>query len=228
MSLIKQLIEMSETRTLEERVTMVRLFSKHENLHEVQRQCKHYLNTSLPALTTITSVNQRFKETESVADLPRTGRPATVLIEEKLEEIQHMVDSYPRLSIRQGFGQAGISKSRYHSAMQKLQLKFYHPTLIVDLNEDDFDRRSQFCEMCPKKFNNNSHLVDHILWSDECKFNRNGTVNRHNCTYRSTENPHVKFTEPNTEEGMMVWCGLSSNGFVGPLLFQRNSFGFVM
>ena len=195
---------MSEARTLEERVTMVRLFSKHENVHEVQRQWKHYFNTSPPALTTITSVNQRFNETGSVANLPRTGRPATILTEEKLEEIQHMVDSNPRLSIRQGSAQAGISKSRYHSAMQKLQLKPYHPTLIVDLNEDDFDRRSQFCEMCLEKFNNNSHLVDDILWSDECKFNRNGTVNRHNCTYWSTENPHVKFSVPNTEEGIMV------------------------
>ena len=228
MSLLKQLIEMSEARTLEERVTMARLFSKHENLHVVQRQCKHYLNTSPPALTMITSVNQRFNETESVVNLPRTGRPATVLIEEKLEEIQHMVDSNRRLSIRQDSAQAGISKSRYHSAMQKLQLKFYHPTLIVDLNEDDFDRRSQFCEMCPKKFNSNSHLVDDVLWSDECKFNRNGTVNRHNCTYWSTENPHVKLTVSNTEEGMMMWCDLSSNGLLGPLLFQRNSFGFVI
>ena len=34
------------------------------------------------------------------------------------------------------------SISRYHAAMQKFQLKPYHPTLIVDLNEDDFDRHS--------------------------------------------------------------------------------------
>ena len=33
--------------------------------------------------------------------------------------------------------------SLHHIAMQKLQLKPYHPTLIVDLNEDDFDRCSQ-------------------------------------------------------------------------------------
>ena len=162
---------------------MVRLFSKYDNVHEVQRPWKHYFNTSPSALTTITTVNQRFNETGSVANLPRTGRPATVLIEEELEEIQHMVDSNPRLSIQQDSAQAGISKSRYHSALQKLQLKFYHPTLIVDLKEDDFDRRSQFCEMCPKKFNKNSHLVDDILWNDEYKFNRNGTVNHHNCTY---------------------------------------------
>ena len=94
--------------------------------------------------------------------------------------------------------------------MQKLQLKPHHPTLVVDLNEDDFDRRSQSSEICPKIFTYDPGSVDYILWSDKCKFNRNGTVNRHNCTYWSTENPNTKFSVPNTEEGMMVWNELIS------------------
>ena len=97
--------------------------------------------------------------------------------------------------------------------MQKLQL---NPTLIIDLNEGDFDKRSQSTEICLEKFSCHPALVDHIFWSDECKFNKNGTVHRHNCTYWTTENSHAQFTVPNTEEGMMVWCGLSSNGLLGP------------
>ena len=60
--------------------------------------------------------------------------------------------------------------------MQKLQLKPNHPTLIVDLNEDNFDTRSQSNEISLEKFNYEPDLIDHILWSDECKFNRNGIV----------------------------------------------------
>ena len=63
---------------------MVRLLSKYENAHEVQRQWRHHFNSSPPALATITAVNQRFNKTESVEDLPRTGRPATVLTEERI------------------------------------------------------------------------------------------------------------------------------------------------
>ena len=37
----------------------------------------------------------------------------------------------------------------------------------------------------------------------------------------STENPHAIFSVPNTEEGMMVWCSLSSNGLLGPLKQSR-------
>ena len=101
--------------------------------------------------------------------------------------------------------------------MQKLQL---NPTLIVDMNEDDFDRRSQSSETCLEEFNYDPGLVDYILWSDECKFNRNGTVNRHNCTYWSTENYHAKFRVPNIEE-IMVLCGFSSNGLLGPYFFDE-------
>ena len=63
---------------------MVRLFSKYENALEVQRQWKHHFNMSSPTLAMITAVNQRFNKTGSVEDLPRTGRLATVLTEEKI------------------------------------------------------------------------------------------------------------------------------------------------
>ena len=109
--------------------------------------------------------------------------------------------------------------------MQKLQLKPYHPTLIVDLNEDELDRRSQSSEICLEKSNYDPGLVDRILWSDECKFNRNGTANRHNCTYWSTENLHAKYSVPNIEEGMMVGCSLSSNKLLGPHFFDETVTG---
>jgi hypothetical protein len=173
---------MSVSRTTEERAAMVRLFSKFDNAHEVQRQWKHHFDTTPPAVSTILAVNQRFDETGSVEDLHRSGRPTTILTEEKLEEIQEMVTTNPNLSVRQGSAQAGIRKSSYHAAMTTLHLKPYHPTLIVDLNEDDFDRRSQFCEIWLEKFKNDPHLIDHIFWSDEARFNRNEAVNRHNCT----------------------------------------------
>ena len=33
---------------------------------------------------------------------------------------------------------------------------------------------------------------------------RNGVVNRHNCTYWSSENPHIKTEVPYAQEGLMV------------------------
>ena len=75
---------MSMARTIEERVAMVRLFSKYENAHEVQKQWKHHINTSPPALPTTTAVNQRLNKTGSIENLPCTDRPQTVLTEERI------------------------------------------------------------------------------------------------------------------------------------------------
>ena len=55
-----------------------------KNAHMVERQWTYPFNMSPSALPTITPVNQRFNKTGSVEDLPRTGRPATVLTEEKI------------------------------------------------------------------------------------------------------------------------------------------------
>jgi hypothetical protein len=71
-----------------------------------------------------------------------------------------------------------------------------------------------------EKFENDPKLVDRIFWSDEAKFNMNTTVNQHNCTYWARENPHLKFEVPNTQERVMVWCGMSSDGLVGPYFFK--------
>ena len=71
-------------RTTEDRVAVVRLFSKYENAHEVQGQWKHHFSTSPSALATTTAVNQRFNKTGSVEDLPSTGRAAAVLTQERI------------------------------------------------------------------------------------------------------------------------------------------------
>jgi hypothetical protein len=41
----------------------------------------------------------------------------------------------------------------------------------------------------------------------------------------SSEDPHIKFKVPNTQEGIMVWCGLTSGGLVGPYFFQETVTG---
>lgn len=165
-------------------------------------------------------MNRKFDETGAIEDLPQSGLPSSVLSEEKLEEIEELVVKSPRLSAQQGAAQSGISKSSYQRAMERLNFKPYRPTLIVQLNEDDFDCRSEFCEVWLDKFDKDSDLIDRIFWSDEAKFSMNSTVNRHNCTYWARENPHLNFEVPNNQQGTVVWCGISSNGLIGPYFFN--------
>ena len=178
-------------------------------------------------MSTISAVNKNFDKTGSVEGLARSGRSASALTENKLEEIKEMVTTSPNLSVREGSAQTDVSIGSCHTAMTKLHFKPYHSTLIVTLNEDNLDRRGQFCEIWLEKLENNPHLVYHTFWSDEARFNRSVVVNRYNCTYWSTENPYIKFNVPYIQEKFMVWCGLTPGGLIGPYLFDETDTGPV-
>ena len=61
--------------------------------------------------------------------------------------------------------------------------KHYIPRLVHSLNEDDPDKRLQFCEW--------DDFQDSIFWSDEATSKFNGTIIRHNCVYLANENPNI-------------------------------------
>ena len=88
-----------------------------------------------------------------------------------------------------------------------MQLKPFHPTLIVDLNEDDTINRVKYAL---------KNLIMVLVWLTiffgATSVNLTETeqlVATTVITYWSTENPHANFSVLNTEERIMVWYGLS-------------------
>ena len=72
-------------------------------------------------------------------------------------------------------------------------------------------------------FDRNSGLVDNIIWSDVCQFTLKGVMNRHNCCYWAFSYPSIQILVCNLNGGVMLWCGLTSGGLIGPYFFD----GFV-
>ena len=66
-------------------------------------------------------------------------------------------------------------------------------------------------------------IISNILWSDETRFNNNGIVNRHNCHYWASENPHW-LRETNFQHiwGINVWCGIINSQIIGPKFYEGN------
>jgi hypothetical protein len=58
------------------------------------------------------------------------------------------------------------------------------------------------------------------VWTDEATFKLNGHVNRHNCVYYATENPHIVITQEINPPGVIVWAGLWFGGLIGPFFFR--------
>jgi hypothetical protein len=106
--------------------------------------------------------------------------------------------------------------------MQVLNLKPYKTTLLQALNEDDPDRRMEFCEWILDSTQEDLILLDRILWTDEAMFQVNGRINRHNCVYWSDTNLHLIIEQELNVPQVIVWGGIWSNGVVGPYFFEDN------
>jgi len=54
----------------------------------------------------------------------------------------------------------------------------------------------------------------------QATFDLNGTVDRHNCVYWSSENLEVRIDKAMNLPELSVWCGVSSRGVVGSFFFE--------
>ncbi|KAJ4430139.1 hypothetical protein ANN_22349 [Periplaneta americana] len=95
------------------------------------------------------------------------------------------------------------------------------------LNEDDPDKRLEFCEWFLNMCDEREDFQDLIVWSDEATFKLNGTINRHNCVYWTNENPHIFQEKGVNLPGVTVWCGLSSRGIIGTYFFEGTVTGYT-
>lgn len=68
--------------------------------------------------------------------------------------------------------------------------KQYKIRLLHELNEDNPDRRMQFCGIMMEMSNIESNFFNNILFSEEATFCLNVLVNTNNCRYWSTGNLH--------------------------------------
>lgn len=118
---------------------------------------------------------------------------------------------------------SGVSKSSIYRILKNYKFHPFKITLLQELNEDDYDRRLQFCEYFSEQLILNQNLLYNTCFSDECTFMLNGEVNRHNCRYWSDTNPHL-FREYHTQhpQKLNVWAGILGNHFVGPFFIEGN------
>lgn len=73
---------------------------------------------------------------------------------------------------------------------QIFRLHPYHMVLHQALNNEDYDRRIDYCHWMLGMIRENRELLSEILWTDEATFRSDGNVNLHNMHYWSDNNPH--------------------------------------
>lgn len=99
----------------------------------------------------------------------------------------------------------------------------YKPSLLQELSEDDFERHEEFCEEVMERLIDNPNFANSIVFSDKATFHLNGRVNRHNCRFWYSENPHwIIETHTQTLQKVNVWAGISDHQIIGSFFIFEN------
>jgi hypothetical protein len=69
------------------------------------------------------------------------------------------------------------------------------------------------CERIQRTVGEDTQFLGMMFWTNDVLFKMNGTVNRHNCLYWSSENPNVRVDKAVNIPALSVWCGVSSGVF---------------
>ena len=181
----------------------------------------------IPANSTFSRLVQKFEETGSVADAHKahSGRPRSTLNVETVSDIHSILMEEPTTSQRRLVQLTGIPKTSVQRAIKLAGLKPYRPRLLHAINEDDPDRRLEYCDSMMDMIRRDATILDRILFSDEAKFHLSGLVNRHNCVYYADEQPHILMDQPPPSIGINVWAGIYSGGIIGPFFLMENLTG---
>lgn len=211
---------MANILNLQQRIYCVKNYYSTENYNTVCSDFERDFHRTVRRQT-IRDIVGRFEEFGSVEDKRRSGRPLSVNTQLNRQVVSETILQEPKNSSRKLSKELQIKRSSLQNIIKSLGLKVWRPRLIQELNEDDPDRRMEFCEqfevLFPEEIN--------IMFTDEASFKLNGTVNRHNCVYYANENPHMTFEKSVNSPGVMVWAGICPTKIIGPYFFDKTVTG---
>lgn len=210
--------------TIQERVEIVKLFYRNQECARATARLFTEIHPDKPIRHKyVLDIVQKFSETGSVAN--RKHQRHGIINDEatSVAVLGHVALMENTQSIRKVARESGFSTTSVFRILHKHKYHPYKIKLVHELNEDDFDRRLEFCELFSNRIENNEHLLYNICFSDESTFFLNGYVNKHNCRFWSDENPFL-IREDHTQrpQKLNVWAGILGDHIIGPFFLEEN------
>ena len=129
------------------RIEIVLMMAKLESPSSVRRHFQRENMSNIPSEKSIKAIYDKFIETGSVLDRERSGRPS-LMTEENLDEIEEVLSTNSRTSVRRVSEEVNLSKSVVHRAMRDvLGYKPYKMHLTQQLYDEDKDLRVVMAEI---------------------------------------------------------------------------------
>lgn len=177
-------------------------------------------DTPVPHRNAVRHLITKFRETGSVHDAYRTGRPPPT--EETCMDIQDRMLKSPSKSIRRLAQQVHVPKSTVQRIL-KTNLKFhpYKISGVPQLLERDHQIRLNYC-MWFQNFllEEGEDVLDVTFFTDEAWFHLSGYINSQNNRLWSSQNPHEVQQFPLHDKKVGVWCAISRMRIIGPIFFE--------
>ncbi|KAF9796188.1 hypothetical protein SFRURICE_010197 [Spodoptera frugiperda] len=171
----------------------------------------------------ITAAFQRVLENRPIAPAASGGgRPADVQTEERILEV---VRRNPRLGTRSAAkllrrrNGSVVSHWLVHKVLRRERMRPYKVHKVHALVPGDRERRLNYCRWLVGH-QQRSRFIEHVIWTDEATFTRNGLWNRRNAHVWSQTNPYAcQQTGRQTRWSVNVWAGIYNGQILGPVFF---------
>lgn len=170
----------------------------------------------------IRKMHQKIRDTGSVFNRPKSGRPRSATNEENEVMVIGSVYMNRQQSLREIALETNNSMSSVRRILKRHKFHPYGIKLTQELSGTDFGKRMDFCELMEEKIRDPNFLKK-VCFSDESTFHLTGYVNRHNCRYWCEINPH-EYREAHTQRPQKrnVWAGILGDEVIGPFFINGN------
>lgn len=210
--------------TIENRVFLVEHVFRNGGKYtdEVIRQfVRKFPDSQVPHRNSVTKLIKKFRETGSVVDAYRSGRPS--ISQDQIMEIQDRITMSPNASLNHLSQQVQISKSSVHKILRsELHYRPYKLTEVSQLQERDYESRLNYCMWFQNFiYEHGAAILDVTFFTDEAWFHLSGYVNSQNNRLWSSENPHEFHQVPLYDQKVGVWCAISRMRIIGPIFFNE-------
>ena len=127
---------------------VLKWYFKFVNISEVQRQWRNEFGAQPLTRLTIARIRDKFKIDSTVGDVhkERSGRPQTATTLATSAAVLKQFTRSPQKSVKQCSRETGVSRSSVQRILKSVKWKVYIPRLLHAMNEDDTDRRLEYCE----------------------------------------------------------------------------------
>lgn len=191
----------------------------------VRRLFVQEFQKSPPCKLTCYRIHAKFVRTGSVANdiLGKSGRRRSKRTEQKICQVQTILEENPRISTKRIALKSDVSKTTaWKICNRDLGLKPYRVQVTQALRPQDKEARVEHCHTLVGMTAVDEHFSSRVIFSDEAIFHTSGHVNKRNTIFWGSEHPHVIREHVRDSPKVTVWCAVTSNGVIDPYFFENS------